>query len=90
MPRLLRSGTYVEPQVAEQLGCEHSAFFGGGSHGRRQKEALVEKPGCTEGGTKLLAEPGCCQSERRVFHIFRFPGDIAADGRKTAAGILDQ
>ena len=74
----------------EQVCGKNRAFQRSRRHRRRQEKALVELRQDTQGRARLLAQSRRGQTTGRVLHAVLSSRNIAADGSKSAARILDQ
>ena len=86
----LAAGTTRKPRDLVHGGGEHRALTRAGDDVRREEEALIERGHQPEVRADLLPEPGRGEAVGAAVHALLRTGDVAADGRKTAAGVLDE
>ena len=86
--RCVRDAAEAEPLV--DVCREHRALERAGRHGRREEEALIKRRHEPEVRTDLLPEAGGAQAEGAAVDQILPAADVAADGRKAAAGVFDE
>ena len=83
-------GNTPEAQGLIKIGGKNSPLFRTGYHRGCQEESLVQGSHKTEIGAHLLTQSGSGEPESAAADALCGSADIAADGGKTAAGVLNQ
>ena len=73
-----------------ETGGENRALERAGNNRRREEETLIERGQNAEVRPDLPAETGRAEAAGAKLDIRFFSADVAADRRKTAAGVFDQ
>lgn len=90
VPLLACGGNDAEAEGLVHGGGEHRALDRAGDDIRREEEALIERGHQPEVRADLLPQSGRGETVGAAVHALLRTGDVAADGRKTAAGVLDE
>ena len=86
--RRVRYAAKAQPLI--EAGREDRTLEGACRDRRREEEALIERGHEAEVRADLLAEAGRAETIGAALNEVFPPADIAADRRKTAAGVLDE
>ena len=90
MAAFLRAGDAAEAQGFIQVGGENRALFRACHHRGGEEEALIQRRHQSQVRADLLTQTGSGKPVGAAVNALFRAADIAADGGKTAAGVLDQ
>ena len=90
MTNFLRTGDAAEAQRLIQIGSEDRTLFRACHHRGGEEKALIQRRHQPQIRADLLPQTGGGKPVSAPVNAFFRAADIAADGRKAAAGVLDE